>query len=71
MTDTVQAQVSIRVTVQIDAGGGPWSADHTMQQAHDQGSREAMDKLHQMLQGKAKIVGDPEVLVVIMTKKKS
>ena len=62
--NTIRAVARVRVLVEIEHDGGPWSADTTVAQVHKQAVDSARACLQQGQFGRVRIVGEPEVLMV-------
>ena len=64
MANSSNATARIQITVELSASA--WRSDCTVQQIYEQAGREAVNKLGSLLQGEARIIGDPKVIAVLV-----
>lgn len=70
--ETVLSNLSacVRATVTVEFSVGSWNAATSFHDLHEQVSREAAQKVRNLMGQGARIIGDPEISVSVFSKEK-
>lgn len=58
----IHATARVQITVEVDAAN--WNPTISMQELHDVAAKEGVNTLRNILAGKARIIGEPKVILV-------